>query len=68
MPAPDPYLTTKQIAVKFGVTPATVARWLRQGRMQGWMPWHHHGRYGGWRVRESELWRLARLGVKSTTK
>lgn len=34
MAAPDPYWTTDQLAKRFGVTAATVRRWIRKGQLQ----------------------------------
>jgi excisionase family DNA binding protein len=50
----DPLLTAKQVAERLQVTPVTVQRWLRSGRLSGIILSDKMG----WRVRESEVRRL----------
>jgi predicted DNA-binding transcriptional regulator AlpA len=35
MTAPEPYLTAREVAGRLGLTPATVLRYHRQGRLPG---------------------------------
>jgi excisionase family DNA binding protein len=52
-------LTVPEVAERLRLHPDTVRRWLREGRMHGVMM---GGRAGGYRVRESEVERVAAEG------
>ncbi len=46
------YLTAEQVAARMQVNPETVRRWLRSGRLRGFLAGSARG---GWRVAESDL-------------
>ncbi len=50
-------LTVPQVAERLQVGPRTVQRWLREGRLRGFLL---GGTKSGYRVRESEVERLVR--------
>ena len=52
-------LTVPEVAERLRLHPDTVRRWLREGRIHGVMM---GGRAGGYRVRESEVERVAAEG------
>lgn len=47
----DPWLTVAQISERLDLHPDTVRRFLRSGRMRGYLI----SRKGGWRIRASEV-------------
>ena len=49
------YVTARQVAETLGVSLDTVRRWLKTGRLRGFMP---GGTRGGYRIRESEVERF----------
>lgn len=56
--SPERLLTTKQVAERLQLNPATVQRWLRSGRLRGVIL----SDAMGWRVPESEVQRLLEAG------
>lgn len=57
MPQTEHLLTVKDVAARFGVTIATVRRWIKDGRLRARMP---GGQKAGYRIPESEVERLLR--------
>jgi excisionase family DNA binding protein len=51
----DELLTVPEVAKALRVTPETVRRWLRSGKLRGVGP---YSRAGGWRIRRSEVERF----------
>jgi excisionase family DNA binding protein len=51
-------LTVQTVAERLQVQPATVRRWLREGRLRGVKPW---GDKTGYRIPESEIARLLKM-------
>ena len=65
MEGSDRLLTVPEVAGQVRATPATVRRWLRQGKLKGILP---GGDRLGYRIRESEVRRfLADSGSPPTT-
>jgi excisionase family DNA binding protein len=56
----DRLLTVPEVAERLRVHPDTLRRWLRTGRLRGVMM---GGRSGGYRIKESEVARVASEGV-----
>ncbi len=51
----DRFLTVPEVADRMRVTPYTVRKWLREGRIEGVMP---GGTKGGYRISEAALRRF----------
>jgi excisionase family DNA binding protein len=58
-------LTVPEVAERLRVHPDTLRRWLRSGRIRGVMM---GGRSGGYRIKESEVARIANEGVDGELK
>ena len=59
----DRLLTVPEVAERLRAKPATVRRWLREGRIKGMLP---GGDRFGWRIPESEVARFISEGMRST--
>ena len=59
MASEDRLLTVPEVAERLRVTPETIRRWLRAGKLQGVLM---GGDRSGYRVRESEAARVASQG------
>jgi excisionase family DNA binding protein len=59
----DRVLTVPETAARLRVTPATVRRWLREGRVRGTSMGSDRA---GWRIRESEVERVLEEGPRAT--
>ena len=53
----EPMLTVAEVAERLRINPETVRVWLRQGKMQGFLP---GGDRMGYRIPESEVARVLR--------
>ena len=53
----EPMLTVAEVAERLRINPETVRVWLRQGKMQGFLP---GGDRMGYRIPESEVTRVLR--------
>ena len=49
---PEPFMTVREAAAMIIASPESVRRWLRQGRMRGFLP---AGDRMGWRIPEDEV-------------
>ena len=49
------FLTVPEVAEQLRITPETVRRWLRSGRLKGVSLGSDRA---GWRIPESEVWRV----------
>ena len=58
----EPLLTVAEVAARLRINPETVRVWLRQGKMQGFLP---GGDRIGYRIPESEVGRVRRAGRTS---
>jgi excisionase family DNA binding protein len=59
MSAENRLLTVPEVAERLRVTPETVRRWLRSGRIQGVALGSDRA---GWRIQESEVTRIIEAG------
>lgn len=55
----EPLLTVRQVAERLQISPVTVQRWLRSGRLKGLILSDRMG----WRVPESEVQRIIDAGM-----
>jgi excisionase family DNA binding protein len=58
----EPLLTVQDVAARLKITPETVRRWLRTGKLRGAFP---GGDKMGYRIAESEVARLLSLSTGS---
>jgi excisionase family DNA binding protein len=57
-------LTVQQVSERLKVSPFTVRRWLREGRIKGVLM---GGRRSGYRISEAEVRRIATQGIPPDT-
>jgi excisionase family DNA binding protein len=56
VPVDDEWLTVQEVATYLRMNPATIRKWLREGRLRG----ISFGGPAGWRIRREELERFIR--------